>query len=297
MPGMDGLTVLQYIVSESICPVIMVSSLTQEGALITFEAFELGAFDFVAKPGGTISLDIEGIKKDLLIKVKFAAKTDTLKKIKKYREHRRIENSIAKTPRKNLQGEPDKAIAIGVSTGGPKVVSEIISELPADLDAVLFIVQHIPPNFTTSFAERLNKIAAFTIKEAESGETIKNNCGYLGKGGYQMLLKRLTPTVPVRIRLSTIPQHLFTPSVDVMMESVLSIYKDRTIGVLLTGMGDDGADSMVKIKEAGGITIVESEETAIVFGMPAEAIKRGGAEIIAPSYNIAKEIVKAVSKL
>jgi len=161
----------------------------------------------------------------------------------------------------------------------------------------LFIVQHIPPNFTSSFAERLNKAALFTIKEAEGGEVIKNNVGYLGKGGYHLLISRLTPNVAPRIRLSTRPEHLFMPSVNVMMESVLAIFKDRTVGVLLTGMGDDGADAMVKIRNAGGITIAESEETAIVYGMPAEAVARGGVDILVPGYRVANEIVKALRRI
>ncbi len=298
MPGMDGLTSLQYIINENICPVVMLSSLTQEGALVTFEALELGAFDFVPKPGGTISINLDSVRKELITKIKHAAKTGTLEKIKKYRERKRIwkETKIVK-PYVKSDGLVTKAVAIGVSTGGPKILADIISELPADLGAAVFIVQHIPPNFTTSFAERLNKAAQFTIKEADGGEVLKNNTGYLGRGGYHMLVNRLTPTVEPRIRLSTRPDHLFMPSVDVMMESVLNIFKDRTVGVLLTGMGDDGANSMVKIRKAGGITIAENEETAIVYGMPAEAVARGGVDILVPGYRVASEIVKALKRI
>jgi two-component system chemotaxis response regulator CheB len=300
MPGMDGLTALQYIISENICPVVMLSSLTQEGAIITFEALELGAFDFVAKPGGTISLKLEEVAKELVTKVKFAAKSGTLEKIQRFRQNKRrwTEKIAEKKAAQQLSStEVTKAVAIGVSTGGPKVLSDIIGDLPADLNAVVFIVQHIPPNFTASFADRLNKLAKFTIKEAETGELLKNNIGYLGKGGYQLLINRLTPNVPPRIRLSTKPNHLFMPSVDIMMESVVNIFEERTIGVLLTGMGSDGADGMVKIRKKGGITIAESEETAIVFGMPSEAISRGGAEIIAPSYRIADKIVESLNRI
>jgi two-component system, chemotaxis family, protein-glutamate methylesterase/glutaminase len=298
MPGMDGLTALQYIINESICPVIMLSSLTQEGALVTFEALELGAFDFVPKPGGTISINLDTVKKELITKIKYAAKAGTIEKIKKYRDRKRIwKQTVIEKPKVNTDSSVSKAVVIGVSTGGPKILSEIIADLPANLDACLFIVQHMPPNFTNSFAERLNKAAQFHIKEAEAGEVLKNNTGYLGKGGSHLLINRLTTNVPPRIRLSTRPEHLFIPSVDVMMESVLNIFKNRTVGVLLTGMGDDGANSMVKIRKAGGITIAESEETAIVYGMPAEAVARGGVDILVPGYKIAAEIVKALKKI
>jgi len=298
MPGMDGLTSLQYIINEGICPVLMVSSLTQEGALATFEALELGAFDFIPKPGGTISINLDAVKKELISKIKYAAKAGSLEKIKKYRERKRKwnETKIHTPPVKN-NDIISKAVVIGVSTGGPKILSDIIADLPADLGAVVFIVQHIPPNFTASFADRLNKLANFTIKEADGGEVLKNNTGYLGKGGYHLLINRLTPSVVPRIRLSTRPEHLFMPSVDIMMESVLNIFKERTVGVLLTGMGDDGANSMVKIKKAGGITIAESEETAVVYGMPAEAVARGGVDILVPGYKVANEIVKALKKI
>lgn len=299
MPTMDGITALQYIISENICPVIMLSSLTQEGALITYEALELGAFDFVAKPGGTISLKLEEIQKELITKVKFSVRSGTLSKLKNYRERKKAFKE-SEQKQKNaplINNEPvTKAVAIGVSTGGPRVLTEIMQQLPANLGATIFIVQHIPANFTGSFAERLNTAANLRIKEAEAGEIVKQNAGYLGKGGFHLLLRQLY-NAPVRIRLSPRPPMLFVPSVDLMMESVCEIFKNKTVGVLLTGMGDDGAESMLKIHKAGGITIAESEETAIVFGMPAEAIKRGAVDKVVPSYKVANEIVKAVNSL
>jgi two-component system chemotaxis response regulator CheB len=297
MPGMDGLTALQYIVEKEICPVIMVSSLTQEGALITFEALELGAFDYVAKPGGTISLNIKKISEELIEKVKIAGREGVLSKIKKrLRKPVEYRKDIVKAEKQFIPaGEVKKAVAIGISTGGPKTLMEIIPELPADLDAAVFIVQHMPPNFTASFARRLDQYSQIPIKEAEAGDIVNNSSGYLGKGGYHLLLKQSNNNI--MIRLSTKPEMLFVPSVNVMMEAVLEVFGKNTVGVLLTGMGDDGADAMVKIRKAGGITIAESEETAIVFGMPREAIERGGADIVVPSYRVAEEIVKAVRSL
>lgn len=295
MPNMDGLTMLQHVVSESICPVIMVSSLTQQGAATTIEALELGAFDYVAKPGGTISLNLKTVAPEIISKIKAATKGNFYSKVKRRLSAVSSRQSISskKPPLQDI--DVKKAVAIGVSTGGPGTLQEIVPYLPADLDAAVFIVQHMPPNFTASFAKRLDNMSKITIKEAEAGDTVYNSHGYLGKGGYHLLLRARLGKIS--IRLSTVPEHLFVPSVGVMMESVLSIFGSKTIGVLLTGMGDDGADAMVKIRQAGGYTIAESEETAIVFGMPMEAIKRGGAEVVLPSYKIADEIIKAVKML
>jgi two-component system chemotaxis response regulator CheB len=296
MPGTDGLTALQYIVAEGICPVVMVSSLTQEGAMATFESLELGAFDYVSKPGGTVSMNIKKVSDEIRQKVKAAAKEGTLTRIAN--RLRRSKERVAPPPVKQAvpTGPLRKAVALGISTGGPKTLLEVLPELPADLGAAVFIVQHMPPNFTATFANRLDQVAGIPIKEVEAGDTAKINSGYLAKGGYHLLLRQKS-SQEIMLRLSTSPEHLFVPSVGVMMESILSVFGRKTIAVLMTGMGDDGADAMVKIRKAGGITIAESEETACVFGMPREAIERGGAEIVAPSYAVAAEIVNAVKKL
>jgi two-component system chemotaxis response regulator CheB len=294
MPKLDGLTALQYIVHENICPVVMVSSLSQQGAVITFEALELGAFDYVPKPGGTISLNIEEIKNELIQKVKLASKSNLTTKLKRHR------SSILREKRQvtsyTSSSKPlTKAVVIGVSTGGPKTLNEIIPDLPEDIDAAVFIVQHIPENFTESFAKRLDGNAKFPIKEVAAGDTIQNGHGYVGKGGYHLLVREINGEL--RARLSNQPHHLFIPSVGIMMESVLQIFGNRTVGVLLTGMGDDGADAMVKIKNAGGVTIAESEETAIVYGMPKEAVERGGVDYEVPSYKVAEYILRALKKI
>jgi len=298
MPGMDGLTALQYIISEGICPVIMVSSLTAEGAVATFEALELGAFDYVLKPGGTISLNLNEVEKEIISKVKLAAKSGILKRITKMNKRAEVKiNNYDVLKDKYSTEEPSKkAVVIGISTGGPQTLAEVIPQLPPDLDASLFIVQHMPANFTASFAKRLNSNSKIKIKEAEAGDIARKHNGYLARGGYHLLLRKIRES-DIRIRLSTIPLHLFIPSVSVMMDSVLKVYGRKIVGVLMTGMGSDGADAMLNIRKAGGRTIAESEETAIVFGMPQEAIKNGGAEIISPSYRIAEEIVKAVKSL
>lgn len=304
LPKMDGITAMQYIVTENICPVLIISSLAQEGALITFEALELGAFDYIPKPGGTVSLNIKTVSEEIIAKVKQAAKSGAINRINKRMNKVKEFNRYMKTASGIIQKKEvihpnkkvKKAVAIGISTGGPKALAEIIPQIPEDFGAALFIVQHMPANFTKSFANRLNDHAHINIKEVEAGDIVAVNNGYLGKGGYHLLLRE-RPNGEIQVRLSTEIEHFFIPSVGVMMESVLAIFGKNTIGVLMTGMGDDGADAMVKIKNAGGITIAESEETAVVFGMPKEAIDRGGADIVVPSYRIIEEILKAIKRL
>jgi two-component system chemotaxis response regulator CheB len=292
MPGQDGITALQYIVNEQICPVVMVSSLTQEGTVTTFEALELGAFDYVAKPGGTVSSNIEMVAGELIDKVKAAARLKYGKVTERLARssHSRIKKNIVPT----RPGKVMKAVAMGISTGGPKVIYEVVPLLPANLNAALFLVQHMPPNFTSTYVKRLNESSQIEVVEARAGMKVEPGVLYVGKGGRHLTMVK-NSSGDVMIRLPSKPDHLFVPSVSIMMDSVLKVYGDKTIGVLMTGMGSDGADSMVNIRQAGGKTIAESEESAIVFGMPGEAIKRGGAEIIVPIWDIAREVIRAVN--
>lgn len=295
MPKMDGLTALQIIVEEQIAPVVVVSSLTQEGSITAFEALELGAFDYVAKPGGTVSLNMESVRNDLVTKIKEAYKasrnTRVMRRLASTRNISKIEVAKKITPK--LPSTVDfYAVAIGISTGGPKTIYDVLPKLPANLNAAVFVVQHMPPNFTAQYAERLNQYCQLVVVEAADGMDVTPGVAYVGKGGFHLKLRRAENGL--KIWLSRIPKHMFMPSADIMMESVLEHFGSKTLGVLMTGMGDDGANAMVKIKQAGGYTIAESEETAIVFGMPAEAIARGGASITLPSYKIADHIIKKV---
>ncbi len=305
MPGIDGITALQIIMSEGIAPVLMVSSLTQEGAQVTFEALALGAFDYVPKPGGTVSTQMGPVARELIKKIKLAGRSGTLDKLtRRSAPTKEAKDKETASPRRLLAGRHRrasstnglgfKAVAIGISTGGPKTLFDVLPHLPRDLNAAVFVVQHMPPTFTSSFAQRIDNQCPMKCAEASPGAVVEPGNIYLGRGGYHLtLFKKLTGAVV--LRTPTRPEHQFIPSVDVMMESVLEIFGSDTIGVLMTGMGDDGADAMIKIRKAGGRTIAESEESAIVFGMPREAIERGGAEIITPSWDIAKEINKAVN--
>jgi len=308
MPRQDGITSMQQIVSEGLAPVIMLSSLTQEGAMATFEALELGAFDYVAKPGGTISTNLDVISDELRSKIKAAATSDILRKLRKSRDYY---ESVRNRSDKQLKKEKDrsalsriltqrkgsglgyKAVALGISTGGPKTLLNVLPYLPKDINAAVFLVQHMPPNFTATFASRINTASEMECVEAENGMLVKPGIIYLARGGRHLTLFKKS-TGEIIVRTPDRPEHLFIPSVDVMMQSVLSIYKADTVGVIMTGMGHDGAAQMAKIKEANGITIAESEESAIVFGMPAEAIKLGCIDSILPSWKIADEIKRAV---
>ncbi len=296
MPVMDGLTSMQYIANDfPNIPVIVVSSLTEEGAMTTFEALELGAFDYVAKPSGTVSSNLYIVGREIIQKVKMAYKNANKKNIRD-RIIRCSDNATRnKVPPASksriIKSELSKVVVIGISTGGPSTLLEVLPMLPKDLEAAVIIIQHMPPSFTMSFANRLNDACQIPVHEAKPGDVLENGQGYLGAGGYHLVVRGEGGI----LRLPTSPKTLYMPSVNVTMESVLDTYGGRkVIGVLMTGMGDDGADAMVKIRKAGGVTIAEDESTAIVYGMPREAIERGGAEIVLPSYKIADAIIKAV---
>ncbi|MEG2005414.1 MAG: chemotaxis response regulator protein-glutamate methylesterase, partial [Bilophila sp.] len=309
MPRLDGLSALQYIVQEAICPVIMVSSLTQDGALSTLEALTLGAFDVIAKPGGISSQSIVQTQQELIAKIKAASGKGTAERLRSAvrAETKRGGLSTRREPGLELplelvarqhpppgrRGDGKWAVAIGISTGGPRTLMEVIPELPADLGVPVFLVQHMPAAFTASFAERLACVSQMPVIEAAEGEVVQKNVVYLAKGGQHLLVSRATSGA-VSLHLSCVPETLFVPSVDVMMDSVLSLFGAGTLGVLMTGMGSDGANAMGRIRRSGGYGIAESEETAIVWGMPREAIERGGADIVLPSYKIAEEIVRKI---
>lgn len=313
MPVMDGITSMMLLFEQHPdVKVIMVSSLTQEGALTTFEALELGAFDYVAKPSGTVSTNLYEVGKELILKVKAAAQhgksrrrlftTKNKASSSRSRKKRRTEASIAKSfPRPKLPAEPDtarKLVVIGVSTGGPGTLMEILPKLPADLDAAVIIVQHMPSAFTSTFARRLDECSCISIKEGGSGDRLLKGCGLVAPGGSHLVLKKNAMRDEAMVRITnTIEGTLYVPSVDVTMKSAVEHFGSSIVGVLLTGMGSDGVMGMMAIKEAGGITIAEDESTAIVWGMPREAIERGAVKVVAPAHHIAREIVKAVNHL
>lgn len=294
MPEMDGITALSLIMAERPVPVVMVSSLTEKGALATFEALNLGAVDYIAKPGGTISLSIGDIKDELVNKVRTAARSRPKTQgrarglAQRLREEREQSARRPLAVRRGVAG--DGVVVIGVSTGGPRTLEEILPQLPADFPWPVLVAQHMPAAFTRSFAERLNSICHLEVVEVASPMNIESGYVYVAKGGADMLLVQRAGKATLIAKPES-KAHLWHPSVELLGRSVLEHYDAaRVLGVMLTGMGYDGADAFAEIKKRGGRTIAESEETAVVFGMPAELIERGGASVVLPLEKIANQI-------
>ena len=300
MPVMDGITCLSLIMQQNPRPVVMVSSLTEKGALATFEALELGALDYVSKPGGTVSLNIKDVAEELLDKVAAAAKA-RVGKSKGLRERLRVqrENTEAPLPKRRRKISSvakasimPKLIVIGVSTGGPGTVEEIITALPADFPIPILIAQHMPGRFTRVFAERLNKCAALDVIELTSPTLLKAGEVIIAKGDADVkVVKRGAGYMARGVPISS--EFLWHPSVERMAQSVLDLCDPQTIiCVQLTGMGNDGAKAMTELHKLGARTIAESEETAVVYGMPRELVELGGAECVLPSYEIAEKLMQ-----
>ncbi|WP_392486868.1 chemotaxis response regulator protein-glutamate methylesterase [Haloimpatiens sp. FM7315] len=285
MPKMDGITALKEMKKRNLdIPVIMLSSISNQGARQTIDCLEKGAFDFLAKPSGTISLDIEKVKNDLIEKIRAAY--DSNYELKKNNEN--IYKPYIKkitSASKNI-----KAVAIGASTGGPKALYSIITKLPPDLDVPVFVVQHMPVGFTKAFAERLNKNSKLKVIEAEENQSVENNTVYIAPGGFHMIV-----TKERKIHLSTEPAIWgVRPAVDKLFFSVANVYGPNLLSVVLTGMGKDGAKGSQYIKEHGGTTFSEDECTCTIYGMPKAAYETGKIDLVLPLYEIAEEIVKVV---
>jgi len=294
MPRMDGLTALEKIMKECPTPVLMLSSLTTEGAETTVKALELGAVDFIAKELSFVSVNIVNIKDNLLKKVK---------EIVKHRKHKErllklqglsLEQEKKYTPPTPLKAGQlvkgqYKAVALGISTGGPMSLQQVIPKLKADLNAPVFIVQHMPPKFTKSLADRLNSLSQLEVKEAENGEVVKNNVVYIAPGGYHMIFRKNGPNVTIEI--SNEPANtLHKPSVDVMVSSAVKVYGKNLLGVIMTGMGKDGFEGIKELKEVGGHAIAQDEMSCVVYGMPKAIVDADLADIVAPLDKIAEHI-------
>jgi two-component system chemotaxis response regulator CheB len=293
MPEMDGITALSLIMAERPVPVVMVSSLTEKGALATFEALHLGAVDYVTKPGGTISLSIDEISKELVGKVRAAArariKGNTVKGLaQRLREEREKPTPRPVAVRRGLAGEG--LVIIGVSTGGPRTLEDILPLLPQDFPWPVLVAQHMPPSFTRPFADRMNAMCHLSVVEAAHPMPVEPGTIYIGKGGADMVLGQRNGKLTVLARPES-KEFLWHPSVELLGRSALeNCDPGRVVAVMLTGMGYDGADAFAEIKKRGGRTIAESEESSVVFGMPAELINRGGASVILPADKIANQI-------
>lgn len=296
MPRLDGLHALGYIMSEIPTPVVMVSAYTQKGAEATLRALEYGAVDFVPKPSGAISRDIETIGNELIAKVKTAATVD-LDKLEFIWPQKVSESYVKSRSQKHVPGV--KVVAIGASTGGPRALGKILPQLDPDIVAGLLIVQHMPTGFTKTFAARLDRESKIEVKEAAAGDRIEQGKALIAPGDYHVTVRRETTgndTAGVISLNQDPPVYGLRPTVDVMMLSVAEVYDDKTVGVVLTGMGSDGAKGMKAIKENKGKTVAQDKNTCVVYGMPKAAVKEGAVDKIVPLDKIAEEIMKMVGK-
>jgi two-component system chemotaxis response regulator CheB len=270
MPIMDGFAFLRWLMVNLPTPVIAVSSKSSDRSV--FKALELGALDFIAKPGGRVSPRLEEIQRDLVAKVLQIAHL-RLENLKPHFEEE--EEETAKGPA--VSGAcPVDVIAIGSSTGGPPALQHLFQALPR-LPVPFVVAQHMPPTFTRLFAERVNKLTAWDVKEASDGELLVPGTVYIAPGGQQSEVRRIAEGLQVRI-FPAGPNDLHAPSVDRLLRSASDACRERLVAVILTGMGDDGADAIRVVKERGGRTIAESSDSAIIFGMPAEAIRTGAVD-------------------
>lgn len=268
MPGMNGIDALKEIMRKQPVPVIVFSSHSTEGASVTMKALGLGAFDFVTKPRDA-SAHMAEIAKELIAKVKAASEC----KLKP-----RMLPGTAPKPEKASPagGSPTKVVAIGISTGGPQAMEFLLSQLPGDFPGAIVVVQHMPDGFTDMFARRLDELCALRVKEAQSGDLLQGGRVLICPGSRHVKVKRL-PLGDIAV-LSDEPRvNGHRPSVDVLFRSVAEEFKAQAVGVLMTGMGDDGADGLGLMKKEGAMTIAQSEESCVVYGMPKAAIERGHA--------------------
>ncbi len=298
MPRMDGLTALAHIMAERPVPVVMVSSLTQEGALATFEALNLGAVDYVAKPGGTITLSLEAVRDELIAKVRAAAGARLRRRTTRtatgaaVRQPRTPTPPVPETPVRSRPVKTSGIVVIGVSTGGPATLEEILPKLPADFPWPVLVAQHMPAAFTGPFAQRLDRLCAVRVVEVARPMPLEAGTVYIGKGEADLVVSR-RGTRLVALARPAHPDYLWHPSVELLGRSVLHYVDPRQIvAVMLTGMGYDGAEAFTEIRRQGGRVIAESEQSAVVFGMPAEVIKRGGATRILPAEKIADQLIR-----
>ncbi|MGD8623797.1 MAG: chemotaxis response regulator protein-glutamate methylesterase [Anaerolineae bacterium] len=285
MPRMDGLTALERIMAECPTPVIMLSAYTQRGARTTVQALIRGAVDFVPKPSSNFT--ITEVIDELVEKVQVAADTSPTQ-APTLPEPEKETREPASAPRPF--GKGDTVIVIGASTGGPRALQQVLSSLPADLPAAVTVIQHMPVGFTRSLAQRLNEGSPLTVREASPGDRLERGKVLLAPGNYHLVLGR---NGTVKLDQGP-PRNHVRPAVDVTMETAAEVYGQATIGVVLTGMGNDGTAGAARIKEAGGTVIAEDDSTSIVYGMPRSVSEAGLADYRLPLPKIAAMLAKLV---
>ncbi|HCI13419.1 MAG: chemotaxis response regulator protein-glutamate methylesterase [Gallionellales bacterium GWA2_60_142] len=299
MPKMDGLDFLERLMRLRPMPVVMVSTLTERGSDITFRALELGAVDFVSKPKMDIARGMEEYAAEITDKIRAAAQS---------RVHARKPAVPTMVVQEKLSADAilpssvpgrfastEKLIIIGASTGGTEAIKEVLTRLPADVPGIL-VTQHMPENFTKSFADRLNSLCKISVKEAEHNERILPGHAYIAPGHSHLLLKRSGANYMTELNQGP-PVNRHRPSVDVLFRSAANVAGANAMGIILTGMGKDGAQGMLEMKHAGSFTIAQDEASCVVFGMPREAIALGGAAEVLPLQNIARRTLEYLASI
>jgi|WetSurMetagenome_2_1015567.scaffolds.fasta_scaffold00033_24 two-component system, chemotaxis family, protein-glutamate methylesterase/glutaminase len=295
MPKMDGITALKHIMEKTPVPVIMVSSLTDEGAKVTLDALDLGAVDFIPKNLSDLSINIVMIKEILIEKIKLLAKKGVPRRTFKSLERMASDARAHVVIPHRMTGERKTAIvAIGTSTGGPKALQDVITQLPEDFPLPILIAQHMPPNFTGPFADRLNQCSKIEVKEANEGDVLKPGLALLAPGrGHMRVMKRRDMNVVITISVNR-EEYIYRPSVDALMLSVAECFPGRSLGIILTGMGNDGLKGLIELKKTGGRIFAQNEQTCVVYGMPKAVVDAGIADKVLPIEDIAGEIINAV---
>jgi len=296
MPVMNGFETLNELMKLKPAPKVMIlSNLTYEGGEAVIKAFDLGALDFLTKPGtSSIEPDMEQFRYELINKIKSICGSKATYFPQAKPEHKRASKIKNLAPGSNPGGYLKYIVAIGASTGGPKALQEILTKLPEDLPAAVLIVQHMPPGFTKSLSTRLDNLSQINVKEAEEGDVLMPGWAYIAPGDYHMLINNCRDD-KYRISINKeSPENGHRPSVSVMMKSVAESGHKNIIAVIMTGMGSDGSDGILEIKRTGGKTIAQDESTCVVYGMPKSAVNIGAIDIIAPLQDITTEILKGM---
>ena len=283
MPRMDGLTFLRKLMKYYPIPTIIVSSLTPKGGKLTLEAMEIGAVDVTAKPGG--SYTVGNMSVQLVEKIRAAS----LARIVKSNSDGAV---LDNAPLKALAQTSHKVIAIGASTGGTEALKQVLTRLPPNSPGIV-IVQHMPANFTAAFADRLNSLCQLTVREARDNDSVVPGLALVAPGNFHMILRRSGARYYVEVKTGPLVHHQ-RPAVDILFKSTAQYAGANAIGVILTGMGADGAEGLLDMKNAGAGTIAQDENSCVVFGMPKEAIKKGAADKVLPLDQIPAEMIRMV---
>ncbi|MGH7075769.1 MAG: chemotaxis-specific protein-glutamate methyltransferase CheB [Stellaceae bacterium] len=307
MPQMDGLECLNRIMLERPCPVVIVSSVTTEGAGAAIEAMRLGAVDVMAKPGGAVSLEIGRFAPKLVEKVRAASQVKLKASLRLRERVRHRIGGAQPVPRRHIASGAGHAnvtagaaagmglVLVGTSTGGPPALEALLSALPAAFPWPILIAQHIPASFTGALARRLDALCAIRVTEALHSMRLEPGCAYIGRGDADLIVARQANDL-VASPVAAEPGYPWHPSADRLVRSAMThVATNRLVGVLMTGMGKDGAEAMAALRAAGGRTIAEAEETAIVWGMPGELVKAGGADWVLPLPKIAGRLQSLVA--